>query len=134
MQQGTHLLLDHARQPGALALLMAPFHLIPAQQLGALQLMAGQPPGGLSQHDQVLVIGDVQRLVRHHPERRVHHVHLLLPGGHDAAIPGRLTKQGGDLPQLVNATELGQGHREGHPGHVEEERLKLVAGVQVLPS
>ena len=29
--------------------------------------------------------------------------------------------------------QLGQRHRKRHPGHVEEERLKLVAGIQVLP-
>ena len=45
VQQGTHLLLDHARQPGAFPLLMAPLHLIPMQQFGALQLMTGQSPG-----------------------------------------------------------------------------------------
>ncbi|MNH14479.1 hypothetical protein D3C79_740710 [compost metagenome] len=72
-------------------------------------------------------------LARHDPLGRVDHVHLLLPGGHDPLVPARLAEQGGHLPQLVNAAELGQGYREGHSGHVEEERLKLVAGIQVFP-
>ena len=76
IHQRTHIFHNGTGQPGALASLGTPLHLLWLQGNGFFNRIAGQPPGKAMNADDVLQCTATVCLVtfRHHAERSIQHL------------------------------------------------------------